>query len=83
MKDKNELENLANSILENLIDIKGNFEYSIDIFDKYQTIIIDTDLHIILYEDFFSVIFAIKKHGLDLHSIWFTNKGMSLVIKSD
>ena len=83
MKDEHELENLVDSILDDLTDIKGNFEYSIDIFDEYQTIIIDTDLHIILYEDFFSVIFAIKKHGLDLHSIWFTNKGMSLVIKGD
>ena len=83
MKDKKELENLANSILENLIDIKGNFEYSIDIFDKYQTIIIDTDLHIILKEDIYSFISIIQEYGLDLHSIWFTNKGMSLVIKGD
>ena len=56
MKDKNELENLADSILDDLTDIKGNFDYRIDIFDKYQTIIIDTDLHIILKEDIYSFI---------------------------
>ena len=83
MKDKKELENLADSILDDLTDIKGNFDYRIEVFDKYQTIIIDTDLHIILKEDIYSIISAIQEYGFDLHSIWFTNKGMSLVIKGD
>ena len=83
MKDEHELKNLADSILDDLTDIKGNFDYRIDIFDKYQTIIIDTDLHIILKEDIYSFISIIQEYGLDLHSIWFTNKGMSLVIKGD
>ena len=83
MKDEHELENLADSILDDLTDIKGNFDYRIDIFDKYQTIIIDTDLHIILKEDIYSFISIIQEYGLDLHSIWFTNKGMSLVIKGE
>ena len=56
MKDEHELKNLADSILDDLTDIKGNFDYRIDIFDKYQTIIIDTDLHIILKEDIYSFI---------------------------
>ena len=83
MKDEHELENLADSILDDLTDIKGNFDYRIEVFDKYQTIIIDTDLHIILKEDIYSFISIIQEYGLDLHSIWFTNKGMSLVIKGD
>ena len=83
MKDKNELENLADSILMDLTDIKGNFEYRIDVIDKYQTIIIDTDIHIVMIKELFSIMFVTKNRGLDLHSIWFTNKGMSLVIKGD